>query len=29
MQLRWRCGVCSSARIDMVCMSKDSAVVPW
>jgi hypothetical protein len=28
-QLRWRCAECRSARIDMVCMSKDSAVVPW
>jgi hypothetical protein len=28
-ELRWRCSECRSARIDMVCMSKDSAVVPW
>jgi hypothetical protein len=28
-ELRWRCGECGSSRIDMVCMSKDSAVVPW
>jgi hypothetical protein len=28
-RLRWRCSECHSARFDMVCMSKDSAVVPW
>jgi hypothetical protein len=28
-ELRWRCVECGSARIDMVCMSKDSTVVPW
>jgi hypothetical protein len=28
-QLRWRGSECHSARIDMVCMSKDSEVVPW
>jgi hypothetical protein len=28
-QLRWRCSECHSARIDMVCMSKGSTVVPW
>jgi hypothetical protein len=27
-ELRWRCE-CHSARIDMVCMSRDSAVVAW
>jgi hypothetical protein len=27
-ELRWRCGECHSARIDMVCLSKDSSVVP-
>jgi hypothetical protein len=26
-ELRWRCGKCGSARIDMVCMSKDSHAV--
>jgi hypothetical protein len=28
-QLRFRCSCCGSARIDLVVMSKDSAVVPW
>jgi hypothetical protein len=28
-ELRWRCSGGHSARIDMVCMSKDSQVVPW
>jgi hypothetical protein len=27
--LRWRCSWCDSTRVNVVLVSKDSAVVPW